>query len=415
MIGFSKMELQRIVVVHDRIDARGGATGLARLSAIQYQKLGYDVVYLTGSKDDQSLEEFGIETFSLGQSTLASSAGKSNIIKGLHNSDAALRIANWIAENDAPGTAYHLHNWAQALSPSVFSALRPVANRTVVSCHDFFNVCPNGGLVNFQTKSACSLKPMSVSCWGSQCDRRNRAQKMWRMLRQLNLQRVARFKSSEMTFVCLHEGMEVLMREAGFAAKNLTHIANPATPYCTTRIAAESNSQFLYIGRLTEEKGVDILVEAARKSKTEVAFAGEGPLREKLEPLYDGATFHGFCNREKLIDLAKSARALIVPGRWREPYGLVVAEAAQSGLPVIISDPSTLAEQVRKLNFGVVFDPSHPAQLTSILADFSDDNALVESLSHSAYDSSHLISNTPESWASQFVDLIKEKLNLARP
>lgn len=407
------MELKRIVVIHDRIEARGGATRLARLSAMQYQKLGYEVDYIAGSDDDQSLAEFGIQTIHLGQSSLNSGAGRSDILRGIHNTSAAREISRWCRQNDRPDTAYHLHNWAQVLSPSIFAALRPVAHRTVVSCHDFFNVCPNGGLVNFQKQTACHLKPMSAACWASQCDRRSRAQKTWRMLRQLNLNRLADFQKSPMTFVCLHSGMETVMREAGFKARNLTHIANPAAAFSAARIAAESNKSFLFIGRLTEEKGADLLVEAAKQSQTDVVFAGEGPLQEQLSRRYKGATFHGFCDRPQLAALAKSARALVVPGRWREPYGLVVAEAAQSGLPIIISEPSTLTAQVEQIGFGVAFDPSSPIHLAKTLQRFSRDDDLVESLSHTAHRAASALSNTPESWAKQLVDLMDKKINEA--
>lgn len=404
------MNLRRIVVIHDKVEARGGATGLARLSAIQYRKLGYEVTYITGVEDDQSLKRYGIETIAMGHPSLASGISAKTIINGIYNTDVSQRIQQWIQQNDTPDTAYHLHNWAQILSPSVFTALKSVARRTVVSCHDFFNICPNGGLVNFPKREACSLKPMSAACWGSNCDRRGRGHKMWRMARQVTLNNTAKFASNPMTFVCLHEGMEKLMRNAGFNPQNLVSIPNPSIPYTNMRIEAEDNQSFLYVGRLTEEKGADILVEAAKKSGVPVSFAGEGPLRNVLENEHDQSSFYGFCTRSELVAHAKTARALVVPGRWREPYGLVVAEAAQSGLPIIISDPSTLSEQVRDLNLGLVFDPSDSDDLAGALDRFWHDDDLVLETSHNAFMRAHHITTSPMTWAKQFVDLMKQKL-----
>ena len=404
------MNLRRIVVIHDKVEARGGATGLARLSAIQYRKLGYKVTYITGAEDDQSLKRYGIEVVAMGHPRMESGISTKTIINGIYNTQSSKRIQEWIAQNDTPDTAYHLHNWAQILSPSVFPALSSVAERTVVSCHDFFNVCPNGGLVNFPKREACSLKPMSAACWSSNCDRRGRGQKMWRMARQVSLNHFANFANSPMSFVCLHEGMEKLMRDAGFAPKNLTSIPNPSVPYTNMRIEAEENESFLYIGRLTEEKGADILIEAARKTDVPVSLAGEGPLRDRLENQHDQASFYGFCTRSELVNHAKTARALVVPGRWREPYGLVVAEAAQSGLPIIISDPSTLSEQVRDLNLGSVFDPSDSNSLAGVLEQFSHDDDLVLETSFNAFTRAHHITTTPMMWAKQFVDLMKQKI-----
>ena len=236
---------------------------------------------------------------------------------------------------------------------------------------------------------------------------------MWRMARQVSLNHFADFANSSMSFVCLHEGMEKLMREAGFSPKNLSSIPNPSVPYTNMRIEAEANDNFLYIGRLTEEKGADILVEAAKMSGVTVSFAGEGPLRDSLESQHDQASFYGFCSRDQLVGHAKTARALVVPGRWREPYGLVVAEAAQSGLPIIISDPSTLSEQVRDLNLGSVFDPSDSSDLANVLDRFSNDNDLVLETSFNAFTRAHHITNTPMKWAQSFVELFNKKLQEA--
>lgn len=404
------MKLRHIVIVHDKIEARGGATGLARLSAIQYRELGYKVTYITGAQDDESLNQYGIDVVALANPSLASEISPKTFIDGIYNKKVSNQIQKFIAQNDTPDTGYHLHNWAQILSPSVFAALRPVAGRTIVSCHDFFNICPNGGLVNFQERQACSLKPMSASCWASNCDRRSRGHKMWRMARQISLNHVARFANTPMSFVCLHEGMEDLMRSTGFPSKHLTSIPNPSIPYSDMRIKAEANDTFLYVGRLTEEKGADILIEAAKNSGVPVSFAGEGPLRNTLESQYEKANFHGFCSRDQLVDHAKSARALVVPGRWREPYGLVVAEAAQSGLPIIISNPSTLSSQVRDLKIGSVFDPNDPSELENILNRFSSDNELVRETSIHAFERTHAITNTPKKWAQAFVALFGQKL-----
>ena len=79
---------------------------------------------------------------------------------------AALR--RWIDEHDTPGTVYHLHNWHKVLSPSALGSLRKVASRLVVSTHDFFLACPNGGYFNFPRQQTCNLTPLGLACLGDE-------------------------------------------------------------------------------------------------------------------------------------------------------------------------------------------------------------------------------------------------------
>lgn len=405
--------LDRIVILHDNIEARGGATGLARLAALEYRKLGLEVTYLTGADDDGSLLLAGVETHGLGQKNLMQTGRLTALQKGVHNGEAARFVSDWISENDTPRTAYHLHNWSQILSPSIFDALKRVEERVVVSCHDFFNACPNGGLLHFRKGEVCTLKPMSAACWASQCDRRSPLHKYWRMMRHMNLHRAARFSQSRMLFVCLHEGMSAVMREAGFAAPRLTSIPNPATPMTSEPIKAEQNADFIFLGRINREKGADIAAAAAAMAGVRLVMMGEGDLLEPLSRQHPDVVFTGFCDRAAIELHARKARALIVPGRWREPFGLVIAEAAMSGLPVIISQPSTLAGQVEALEMGVTFDPASVDALATHMNNFAADDDLVARLSQNAYDHADRLCSTPESWAKQFVNLLEEQVTLA--
>lgn len=403
--------LDRVVVLHDFMEMRGGAAVLARLSATQYSETGIDVVYISGDPDDGSLSADRLETVSLDQDPLLSLNRFTAFSRGVHNQKAELAVAEWIRKNDTPTTAYHLHNWSQILSPSIFKALDPVSDRTVVSCHDLFNVCPNGGLLHFPTSTPCSLKPMSASCWLSQCDRRSGAQKYWRMIRQMNLHRVAKFSSSKMTFVCLHAGMEELMRSVGFAAPNLTSIPNPATAYTQQRITCEKNKPFLFIGRVTAEKGADIALEEAQRAGVPMIIVGSGDLEESLRAQYKDAVFAGFCDHSEIVKYAEQSRAIIVPSRVREPFGLVVGEGALSGLPILISQQSMLSGRVKQLGMGDSFDPTKPGDLAQRLVEWADNDELIESMSKNAIANANMICSSPESWTRQFVELMQSKVD----
>ena len=102
----------RIVIVHDSIEVRGGATALARLSAQLYKQLGFDVTYIAGGEDTGDLRKEGIDVVGIGTDKLSTGSRAKGMLDGLYNDKTVSVISDWIAKNDTPETAYHLHNWA---------------------------------------------------------------------------------------------------------------------------------------------------------------------------------------------------------------------------------------------------------------------------------------------------------------
>jgi glycosyltransferase involved in cell wall biosynthesis len=100
-----------------------------------------------------------------------------------------------------------------------------------------------------------------------------------------------------------------------------------------------SRKGFLYAGRLSQEKGIDTLIEAYRLYRSTVVepwslrVAGEGTESELLvsEP---GVELLGFVQPSELPKIFAQAKCCVVPSRW-EPWGVVLQEACASGLPII--------------------------------------------------------------------------------
>src|SRR5271166_3505331 len=123
------MNLERIVVVNDESLARGGAAALALLSARTFRAMGIPVTYFAADDGNRpELEPLGVEVVALGDVALLQKSRVAAVVHGLENARVE-RFARWIEERDTSRTIYHLHNWAQILSPSVFRVLSKVADR----------------------------------------------------------------------------------------------------------------------------------------------------------------------------------------------------------------------------------------------------------------------------------------------
>jgi predicted protein tyrosine phosphatase len=90
-----------------------------------------------------------------------------------------------------------------------------------------------------------------------------------------------------------------------------------------------------FVGRLVEAKGVLDAVEAWRLSGIDLplVFAGTGPLRDTLER--GGFDVRGWLSHGQLSRLLARARAVLMPSRWQEPFGIAGLEALSMGVPVV--------------------------------------------------------------------------------
>jgi glycosyltransferase involved in cell wall biosynthesis len=106
----------------------------------------------------------------------------------------------------------------------------------------------------------------------------------------------------------------------------------------------------LFVGRLVAAKGVWEAVEAWRRSGVELPLvvAGAGPLREELlaQARAGGPPIEvpGWVDRVRLSSLYRRARALILPSRWQEPFGITGIEAFSFGVPVVAWESGGVGE-----------------------------------------------------------------------
>lgn len=402
--------IDEVVVINDFASARGGATMVALQAVHQYRRLGYRVTYICGDSPTAELNTLGVAQVGLNSSALLQLPAGQAFMQGLHNRHTEDIIGQWIRDNDTPRTVYHLHNWSQILSPSVFRALRKVEDRLIVTCHDFFNICPNGGFSHFRSSTPCSFRSLSAQCLLSQCDRRNPARKYWRALRHMHLNGLARFSKSRSTFTFLHARMQEKFVNSGFAANDLVSIPNPAEAWTDDRIEAERNEGFLFVGRLGRDKGADLAIDAARAAGQKMTLVGIGDLVPNGSTEKTGVEVAGWKGRSEIAEIARRARAVVVPSRVTEPFGLVILEAAMSGLPVIVSSHAYLAGDVVQMGFGDTFDIAHPGHLAKVIGAFAADDARIERMSRAGFANAHSLCNTPESWISNFIRIFEAKL-----
>lgn len=405
------MNIDRIVVINDISDAKGGATALALLSALEFRQLGYPVTYLTGDDgDNAALRNAGVEIIGLGEDRLLGKGRLSGFTSGLYNRQARRLLSDWITANDSARTVYHLHGWTQILSPAIFAALAPVQQRTVMSAHDFFLACPNGSFSFLKTGEVCNFSAMSTRCIAANCDRRSYHQKLWRVARQALLQRLCDMRDPP-PILMIHAGMRPFFERSGIPAAALHAVPNPITPFAQQRIEAERNAGALFVGRLEGTKGPDLACAACREAGSPLTMIGDGVMSSSLREQYPEVKFLGRLKPAEIAAHAANARMLLMPSRYPEPYGLVAIEAAWSGLPVIVSDTALLALDILKAGAGTAVEPRDTGAFAKAIQALASDNALTAQQSLAAYGKTRNLGLAPAAWIEALIEHYSRRLS----
>lgn len=407
--------IRRIVIVNDISTPKGGATALALLSAYAFRARGFAVTYLTGDAgDNAALRDAGVDVVPLGQDRLLSGSKARALVNGLYNRAAYRLASEWIAHHDTPNTVYHLHGWAQILSPAIFHALQPVANRLILSAHDFFLACPNGSFSFLKTGEVCGLTPMSVPCIRAQCDRRSYSQKLWRVARQA-VQRAFYDRHRSPPVLAIHESMRPFLMRAGIPNGAIESLPNPVTPWSATRIDAERNDEVLFVGRLEGTKGPDLAAAACTVAGATLRCIGEGVLRDDIAQRFPTVRLEGRLSPDAIADHARRARLLVMPSRYPEPYGLVAAEAALSGIPVLAPSTAFLTQDLVTAGAGLAIDPRDTPTFAHAIRSILDDDARTAAMSRAAFAMTGTIALSPDQWIDRLLAHYTTRLQSSHP
>jgi glycosyltransferase involved in cell wall biosynthesis len=240
--------------------------------------------------------------------------------------------------NDFAPDVVHVHN---VVNPLVldWAAARPDALLTVQD-HRFF--CPMRG--KWTLDGEVCRRPMTRElCAGCFED-----QAYFRTVHGLTERRLLAARQVPVTVLSRYMREELVA--AGVSPLRV-HVVPPFVHGLDPGASASGPPCVLFVGRLVEAKGVRDAVEAWRRSGVDLPLvvAGTGPLRAELagragETDGPGIEVPGWVERDRLSGLYRRARALLMPSRWQEPFGIVGLEAMGFGVPVVAWESGGVAE-----------------------------------------------------------------------
>jgi glycosyltransferase involved in cell wall biosynthesis len=252
----------------------------------------------------------------------------------------------------------HFHNIASFLSPAVVDAV-PGSMPRVMTLHNFRAFCING--LFLRRSRPCELCPRTTSLAGVlwRCHEASLASSALMTVAQWTARYVVRLAAGIDRFLCPSAFLRNRHLTYGFPAEKLGLVPNfVAAPPRPDGAREPARSGGLYLGRLSDEKGVKVLLAALDLApEAPFAIAGAGPLEPRVREFtrrHPRVVFHGLVSPDRARDLLAGSRYLVIPSLCYENQPLAALEAMAQGTPVVASSSGALQEIVRDGENGLV-------------------------------------------------------------
>jgi glycosyltransferase involved in cell wall biosynthesis len=263
----------------------------------------------------------------------------------------------------------HLHNIYHQISPSILHSLKKFKIPVVMTLHDYKMLCPIYTMFHRSLVCEKCKGRAFYNCLFGKCCKNSFSASLLLTLESYFHHRLLRIYDLVDAFICpsffLKQKIDsALPNKVTFHLPNFISTANilPSTSWERNRL--------VYIGRLSQEKGLMTLLSAVKDLHINLKIIGEGPIKEKLiekknrENIFN-VNFSGYLSREKLLTEIRNAMFVTVPSEWYENSPLAILEAFACGKPVIASHIGGIPELVKNDKTGFTFSPRSVDDLRS--------------------------------------------------
>lgn len=272
--------------------------------------------------------------------------------------------------NDFRPHVVHLHNIHSYISPIVAQIAHNAGCRVVWTMHDYKLLCPAYScLRNGEACMSCIEHPLDVV--SNKCIKNSLPASIAGLL-EISKWNVNVLNQCVDTFICPSLFMAQHMQHADFPAEKLAVIHNflPDDKRETAPIVTGRAPYYCYAGRLSHEKGVEVLLEAAATLPMKLKVAGDGPLLNELKLKYDrysNIEFTGKLTSGELMAMMRLARFSVMPSICLENNPMSVIESLCVGTPVVGADTGGIPELINPQENGLLMRPGDVTDIARAL------------------------------------------------
>jgi len=260
----------------------------------------------------------------------------------------------------------HLNNIHSYLSPIVAKLSHDRGIKVVWTLHDYKLICPTYKcLRNGKVCELCFLNPLSVLY--KKCMKKSYIASFFAYIEAIRWNR-NNIEPYVDTFICPSNFIADKMIQTGYNKDKICVLCNfiDFKKYNNIyKVKPKIREQaYCYIGRLSEEKGINQLLDVAKSLPYKLYVAGKGPLKDPLEKEYSckNIIFLGELTTDQIYNLLSTVKYSVMPSVWYENNPLSVIESLCMGTPVLGANIGGIPELINADN-GLLFAPNDPNDL----------------------------------------------------
>lgn len=281
----------------------------------------------------------------------------------------------------------NVHNLYPFISPAALRECRKAGIPVVMTVHNFRIMCPTGLFMRDNSPcEVCLERGDEWACVKYNCEH-SRLKSIGYAVRNAVARTGRYYRDCVDMFACITDFQRRKLIQAGFPPEKIVVIPNSMdVPPLTD---CEAGNYVAYSGRISREKGVDMIIEAARRHP-DIPFKLAGAVRDTdlVADLPSNVELTGYLSGEKLRDFYANARFFVMASRWYEGFPMTILEAARFAKPMVAPDHGGFTEIIGRGEdaIGILVSPGNSDSLSDAIYELWRSSSKTQQLGRKAYD-----------------------------
>ena len=377
----------KLLIVHNAYGKPSGEEAVVDTMSSAFAEQGVEVRQLRMTTE-------GLRDTALGKAR--------GFLAGLH-SPSGVRAMRQALQDFRPDIV-NVHNLYPFISPAALRECRKAGVPVLMTVHNFRLICPTGLFMRDGAPcEECLTAGNEWPCLRHNCEA-SRLKTLGYAARNYIARTARHYKDCVTRFVCITDFQRRKLIQAGYDADRITVIPNAVatgTPTINsinsidslnsldTIDSPPSSSPYVaFCGRLSREKGVDLIIEVARRHP-EIPFRLAGAVRDQsiIANLPANVTLAGFVSGDDLRRFYREARFIVMASRCYEGFPVAILEAAREHRPTVAPDHGGFTEIITDgpEPIGQLFTPADPDSLEAAITRLWTDPTLAATLGEAAH------------------------------
>lgn len=268
----------------------------------------------------------------------------------------------------------NVHNWHYGCGPIVFRIANKMKIPVIHTLHNYRLLCPSAILLHNNKIYLNSLdQNFPWTAIFNKVYRNSLLQTFWLATIIWFHKKIGTWKQIN-KYICLTSFAVELFQQSKIGLDRNKFTVKPNfTKKTNTSIQTKRENHFLFVGRLSEEKGIDTLLEAFKKTNYQLRIVGEGPMKNQVleaQNEYQNINYLGSISKEKVIEELQKTQALIFTSICYEGMPMTIIESFECKTPIITSRIGAMKSMIQENKNGLYFDPGNSEELKLKIEEF---------------------------------------------